>query len=43
MNYPFLLDKSSTELFKFIVDSGDNNKVSVALKNLVKDRQRYRK
>lgn len=39
MNYPFLLDKSSTELFRFIVDSGEDDQVSAALKDMVSDRQ----
>lgn len=39
MDYPFLLDRSSTDLFRFIIDSGDNDKVSLALKDMVKDRQ----
>lgn len=43
MEYPFLLDKSSTDLFRFIVDSGENDKVSLALKDMVKDRQQIEK
>lgn len=39
MNYPFLLDKSSTELFRFIVDSGEDDQISAALKDMVSDRQ----
>lgn len=43
MNYPFLLDKGSTDLFRFIVDSGDSDKVSESLKSIVKDRQTLEK
>lgn len=43
MNYPFLLDKSSVELFRFIIDSGDNDKVSNVLKSMVTDRQQLSK
>lgn len=43
MNYPFLLDKSSVELFKFIIDSGENDKLSEALKSMVTDRQSLNK
>ena len=39
MNYPFLLDKSSVETFRFIIDSGENDKLSEALKTMVSDRQ----
>lgn len=39
MNYPFLLDKTSTELFRFIVDSGEDDQISAALKDMVSDRQ----
>ena len=39
MTYPFLLDRSGVELFRFIVDSGDEDQVSQALKNIVADRQ----
>lgn len=39
MNYPFLLDKSTTELFRFIVDSGEDDQISAALKDMVSDRQ----
>ena len=39
MKYPFLLDKSSVELFRFIIDSGEDDQVSKALKNMVSDRQ----
>ena len=39
MNYPFLLDKSAVELFRFIIDSGDNDQISKALKSMVSDRQ----
>lgn len=39
MEYPFLLDRSSVELFKFIVDSGDDDRVNKVLKNMVSDRQ----
>ena len=43
MNYPFLLDKSSVELFRFIIDSGDNDKISNVLKSMVSDRQQLSK
>lgn len=43
MDYPFLLDKGSTDLFRFIVDSGDSDKVSESLKSMVKDRQTLEK
>ena len=39
MDYPFLLDKTAVELFRFIIDSGDNDKVSNVLKRMVSDRQ----
>ena len=39
MNYPFLIDKTSTELFKFIIDSSDSDQISQALKDMVSDRQ----
>lgn len=39
MNYPFLLDKSPVELFRFIIDSGDDDQVTKALKDMVSDRQ----
>ena len=39
MEKPFLLDRSETELFRFIVDSGKDNNITQALKNLVSDRQ----
>lgn len=39
MKYPFLLDKSSVELFRFIIDSGEDDQISKALKNMVADRQ----
>ena len=39
MNYPFLLDKSGVELFRFIIDSGENDRISKALRNMVSDRQ----
>lgn len=39
MDYPFLLDKTAVELFRFIIDSGDNDRVSNALKRMVSDRQ----
>jgi hypothetical protein len=39
MDYPFLLNRSGGDLFKFIVDSGDNDQVSKALKSMVSDRQ----
>lgn len=39
MDYPFLLDKTAVELFRFVIDSGDNDRVSSALKKMVSDRQ----
>ena len=39
MDYPFLLDKTAVELFRFIIDSGDNDRVSNVLKKMVTDRQ----
>ena len=39
MEKPFLLDRSETELFRFIVDSGKDNYITLALKTLVSDRQ----
>lgn len=43
MDYPFLLNRSGGDLFKFIVDSGDNDQVSKALKSMVSDRQQLSK
>ena len=43
MDYPFLLNRSGGDLFKFIVDSGDNDQVSKALKSMVSDRQQISK
>lgn len=43
MDKPFLLDKSSGELFKFIVDSGENDQLSQVLKSMVSDRQQLNK
>lgn len=39
MDKPFLLDKSAGELFKFILDSGENDKLSAVVKSMVADRQ----
>lgn len=39
MEKPFLLDRSETELFRFIVDSGKDNNVTAALKTITQDRQ----
>ena len=39
MEKPFLLDRSETELFRFIVDSGKDNNIMQASKSLVSDRQ----
>lgn len=39
MEKPFLLDRTETELFRFIVDSGKDSNVTVALKSLTQDRQ----
>ena len=43
MEYPFLLDKTPVELFRFIIDSGDNDQISSALKTMVSDRQQISK
>ena len=43
MNYPFLLDKSAVDMFKFVVDTGENDKLSTALKTMVSDRQSINK
>lgn len=43
MDKPFLLDKSSGDLFKFIVDSGENDQLSSVLKSMVSDRQQINK
>ena len=43
MKYPFLIDRTSTELFKFIIDSSDSDQVSKALKDMVSDRQQLSK
>ena len=39
MEKPFLLDRSETDLFRFIVDSGKDNRTTLALKDMVSDRQ----
>ena len=39
MEKPFLLDRSETELFRFIVDSGKDSNVTLALKSITQDRQ----
>ena len=39
MEKPFLLDRSETELFRFIVDSGKDNNITTALKSITQDRQ----
>ncbi len=39
MEKPFLLDRSETDLFRFIVDSGKDSNVTLALKSLSQDRQ----
>lgn len=39
MEKPFLLDRSETELFRFIVDSGKDSNVTLALKTITQDRQ----
>lgn len=43
MDKPFLLDKSAGEMFKFIVDSGENDQLSQVLKSMVSDRQQINK
>lgn len=43
MDKPFLLDRSETDLFRFIVDTGKDSNISSALKNLVSDRQKITK
>ena len=39
MEKPFLLDRTETELFRFIVDSGKDSNVTLALKAITQDRQ----
>ena len=39
MEKPFLLDRSETDLFRFIVDSGKDNNITQALKSIASDRQ----
>lgn len=39
MEKPFLLDRSETDLFRFIVDSGKDSNVTQALKTITQDRQ----
>ena len=39
MEKPFLLDRSETDLFRFIVDTGKDNNITSALKTLTSDRQ----
>lgn len=39
MEKPFLLDRSETDLFRFIVDSGKDNRTTLALKDMVSDKQ----
>ena len=43
MEKPFLLDRSETELFRFIVDSGKDNNITQALKTITQDRQQITK
>lgn len=43
MEKPFLLDRSETELFRFIVDSGKDNNITTALKTITQDRQQITK
>ena len=43
MEKPFLLDRSETELFRFIVDSGKDTNVTTALKSITQDRQQISK
>ena len=43
MEKPFLLDRSETELFRFIVDSGKDTNVTAALKSITQDRQQISK
>lgn len=43
MEKPFLLDRSETDLFRFIVDSGKDNNVTTALKSITQDRQQISK
>lgn len=43
MEKPFLLDRSETELFRFIVDSGKDNNITTALKSITQDRQQISK
>ncbi|MBO7614990.1 MAG: AAA family ATPase [Bacilli bacterium] len=39
MEKPFLLDRSETDLFRFIVDSGKDANITSALKTITQDRQ----
>ena len=43
MEKPFLLDRSETDLFRFIVDSGKDTNVTTALKSITQDRQQISK
>lgn len=43
MEKPFLLDRSETDLFRFIVDSGKDSNVTLALKTITQDRQQKTK
>ena len=43
MEKPFLLDRSETDLFRFIVDSGKDSNITLALKTLTQDRQQISK
>ena len=43
MQYPFLLDRSSVDLYRFIVDSGEDDNLMKCLKDMVSDRQSLNK
>ena len=43
MAYPFLLDRSSVDLYRFIVDSGEDDNLMKCLKDMVSDRQALNK
>lgn len=41
MDKPFLLDRTPTELFRFIVDSGEDENLTKTLKDMVQDKQSH--
>lgn len=40
MEKPFLLDRNSSELFRFIVDSGEDDNLNVTLRSMVSDKNK---